>query len=308
MDGRDALDEVAEELYGVPPEEFVAARTAARDRARAAGDKQLARDVAVLPKPTTAAWVCNLLSRRAPAEVAQLTELGELLRAAQEGLAGDQLRELGRQRNQVVAALTRQARAIAHREGHDVSSAVAEQVEATLRAAVADPDAGSALQAGRLTTALSYTGLGPVDLSAAVAAPARPPRSSPSAAPADDTDDLADARERARQEAAERRARELAQAERDAEEAAAVARDAAAATADAERELTEATDRHEQLRERVEELTAALHQAEQEALAAGRTLPDRERRRDAAARRAATATAIADRARDRVTRLRDEDD
>ena len=28
----DALDEVAEELYGVPPEEFVAARTAARDR------------------------------------------------------------------------------------------------------------------------------------------------------------------------------------------------------------------------------------------------------------------------------------
>ena len=64
----DALDEIAEELYGVPPEEFVAARTAARDRARAAGDKELAAAVAALPKPTTAAWVANLLVRRQPGE------------------------------------------------------------------------------------------------------------------------------------------------------------------------------------------------------------------------------------------------
>ena len=61
----DALDEIAEELYGVPPDEFVAARTGARDRAKAA-DKELAKAVAALPKPTTAAWVCNLLVRRRP--------------------------------------------------------------------------------------------------------------------------------------------------------------------------------------------------------------------------------------------------
>ncbi|MGY1858144.1 hypothetical protein [Modestobacter sp. SYSU DS0290] len=304
------LADVADELYGVPPEEFVAARTAARDRARAAGDKQLAKDVAALPKPTTAAWVCNLLARRAPDEVAQLTELGELLRSAQLDLAGDQLRELGRQRNQVVAALARQARGLAHREGHDVSTAVAEQVEATLRAAIADPDAGAALQGGRLTAALSYTGLGPVDLSAAVAAPARRaparrPHTSRAPAPADDD---RDAREQARREAAERRRRELVQAERDAEEAAAVARDAGAAAEDAERELGEATERHAQLQARVEELTAELRRAEQDAAAAGRTVPEREHRRDAAARRAATATAIAERAADRVTQLRGDDD
>ncbi|MGY2079813.1 hypothetical protein [Modestobacter sp. SYSU DS0657] len=303
------LADVADELYGVPPEEFVAARTAARDRARAAGDRQLAKDVAALPKPTTAAWVCNLLARRAPDEVGQLAELGELLRSAQESLAGDQLRELGRQRNEVVAALARQARALAHREGHDVSTAVAEQVEATLRAAIADPDAGAALRGGRLTAALSYTGLGPVDLSTAIAAPgrpapARPPRGPRVPAPADHD---RDARERARREGAERRRRELVQAERDAEEAAAVARDAATAADDAERELTEATERHEQLQARVEELTAALHRAEQEAAAAGRTVPDRVRRRDAAARRAATAATIAERARDRVTQLRGDD-
>ena len=69
----DALDDIAEELYGVPPEEFVAARTAARDRVRGE-DKELAQAVAALPKPTTAAWVCNLLVRRRPEEVSQLRE------------------------------------------------------------------------------------------------------------------------------------------------------------------------------------------------------------------------------------------
>ena len=155
----EALDEVAEQLYGVPPEEFVDARTAARDRAKQAGDKELAKAVGALPKPTTAAWVCNLLVRRRPGEVAQLREIGEMLRQAQKNLSGDQLRQLGQQRNQVVAALARQARGLAHAEGHDVSSAVAEQVESTLRAAVVDPEAGEALAAGRLTTALSYLSL-----------------------------------------------------------------------------------------------------------------------------------------------------
>ena len=36
------LSDVADELYAVPPEEFIAARTAARDRAKADGDKELA--------------------------------------------------------------------------------------------------------------------------------------------------------------------------------------------------------------------------------------------------------------------------
>jgi hypothetical protein len=119
------LDAVAEDLYGVPPEEFVAARTAARDDARTAGDRALATAIAALPKPTTAAWVCNLLVRRQPEEVAQLAELAELLRAAQVNLSGDQLRELGRQRNQLVAALARQARGLAHADGPRAAHVVA---------------------------------------------------------------------------------------------------------------------------------------------------------------------------------------
>jgi hypothetical protein len=308
-DGMDdaALDEVAEELYGVPPEEFVAARTTARDRAKGVGDKELAAAVAALPKPTTAAWVCNLLVRRQPAEVAQLTELGELLRQAQTNLSGDQLRQLGQQRNQVVAALARQARGLAHAEGHDVSSAVAEQVETTLRAAVVDPGAGEALAAGRLTTALSYSGLGPVDLSGAVATPVRSGSAvSPTQAPAKKAAGGAagpDAEERQRRDAEERRRRELQQARRDAEEAAGVARDATAAAEAAEQKLTDAAARREELRERAGQLEKELRRLEREIKEAGGAVQEADRRRDAAVRRSETAAAIRDRSAARVEKL-----
>jgi hypothetical protein len=297
----DALDGIAEELYGVPPDDFVAARTAARDRAKGGGDKELAKAVAALPKPTTAAWVCNLLVRRRPDEVAQLREVGEMLRRAQQSLSGPELRQLGQQRNQVVAALARQARGLAHAEGHDVSSAVAEQVEGTLRAAVVDPDAGEALAAGRLTTALSYSGLGPVDLSGALATPVRSgPARRPSEEDAAPTEDGA---ARRRREAEERRQRELEQARRDAEEAAGVARDAAATATAAEQELTDAVQRRDDLRRRADQLEKELRRAEREATEAVSRAQQAERRRDAAVRRSETAAAIRDRSAARVAEL-----
>ena len=50
--------------------------------------------------------------------------------------------------------------ALAYERGHSVSTAVATQVEETLRAAMADPEAGEALLSGRLTSPLSYSGMG----------------------------------------------------------------------------------------------------------------------------------------------------
>ncbi|WP_237495280.1 hypothetical protein [Modestobacter sp. L9-4] len=291
----------------------MAARTAARDDARAAGDRPLATAIAALPKPTTAAWVCNLLVRRQPEEVAQLAELAELLRAAQVNLSGDQLRELGRQRNQLVAALARQARGLAHTDGHDVSSAVAEQVEATLRAAVADPGAGAALQAGRLTTALSYSGLGPVDLGGAVATPVRASAPARTARPAgereaghrrrDGDQQRREAEEQRRREAAEQARRELAQARRDAEDAAAVATDAAAAAETADAEVTAVGERQDGARRRVERLERELRRARREAEEAAAAVADAQDRRDAAVRRAETAVAIRERAQARVRQL-----
>src|SRR5688572_28534699 len=99
------LEEVADELYAVPPEEVIALRTARQDEAKAEGDKALAKAIGSLPKPSTAAWVANLLVRRHRAEIEGLVELGNLLREAQESLAGDQLRALNTQRGQLLNAL-----------------------------------------------------------------------------------------------------------------------------------------------------------------------------------------------------------
>src|SRR3954453_19674585 len=154
------FDEVADELYEVPPEEFSALRTARQDEARAGGDKVLAKAIGALPKPSTAAWVSNLLVRTQRTEIEGLVELGGLLREAQDNLAGDQLKALGVQRNQLLAALSRQVTALARQQGHPVSSGITGQVEETLRAAMADPEAGEAVLSGRLSSALSYSGLG----------------------------------------------------------------------------------------------------------------------------------------------------
>src|SRR4051794_38854203 len=158
--GRVDFDEVADELYEVPPEDFIALRKERQDAAKAEGDKALAKDIGALPKPSAAAWVSNVLVREHREEIENLVELGQLLREAQESLAGDQLKALDVQRRQLIAALTRQARALAADRGHAVSTAVATQVEETLRAAMSDPDAGEALLSGRLPSPMTYSGMG----------------------------------------------------------------------------------------------------------------------------------------------------
>ncbi len=56
------LEEIADELYGLPPEEFTAARDA-RACALRASDRALADAVCALRRPTTAAWLVDLLVR-----------------------------------------------------------------------------------------------------------------------------------------------------------------------------------------------------------------------------------------------------
>ena len=89
------LDEVADELYAVPPEDFIALRKERQDAAKADGDKALAKEIGALPKPSAAAWVANLLVREHREEIEGLVELGTLLRDAQENLAGDALKASG---------------------------------------------------------------------------------------------------------------------------------------------------------------------------------------------------------------------
>jgi hypothetical protein len=213
------LDAVADELYAVPPDEFVAVRKQRQEDARAAGNRTLAREIGALPKPTAAAWVCNLLVREQRAEIEGLVELGDLLRQAQEDLAGDQLRVLDRQRSQLLTALTRQAAALARENGMRVGGTVETQVADTLRAAMADPEAGAALLSGRLTGAMSYSGLGTTGSRPVLRlVPARPEREVTGGRSRSGTAAARRRRDEDARRAAEEEARRREEARREAEE------------------------------------------------------------------------------------------
>ncbi len=160
---------VADELYGLPPGQFTAARNEHAKRARADGDRDLAARIQQLRKPSLAAWVVNTLVRREGREIGQLLDLGVSLREAQAHLDGTALRELTRQRRTVTAAMTAKGRRLAAELGERVSDPVARQVEDTLHAAMVDTGAASAVRSGLLTDSLTPTGLGTLDPSDAVA-------------------------------------------------------------------------------------------------------------------------------------------
>lgn len=161
----------AEELYGLLPGEFVGRRNALAKEAKDEGDRELSEQVKKLAKPSTAAWVVNMLVRHEPEQVEQILELGAALREAQESMAGDQLRELGKQRRQLTAAVTRQARALAAELGERIGDPIADQVEATLHAAMIDEDASKAVRTGFLVKPMTVTGTEASDVVESVAVP-----------------------------------------------------------------------------------------------------------------------------------------
>ena len=156
----DDLRTVAHRLYGLRPDDFMAARTAAEKSARADGAKELAAAIKALRRPAVAAWAVNLLVRRRAELVEQVVELGEQLRQAQSLLQGDALRDLARQRRQLVTAVASEAGALAASEGDQrLSDAAVRQVEETLQAAMTDRPAAEAVRSGLLAQPLSSTGL-----------------------------------------------------------------------------------------------------------------------------------------------------
>ena len=201
-----ALTAVARELYGIPPQDFTAARNA-RAQELKRSDAALAKQVAALRKPAPAAWVVNLLAREATGDLAALLDLGEHMRTAQEQLDRDALRRLGGERRTAVTALAQAGAARAAALGHPPTAAVADEVEQTLLAGTSDPAAAGAVASGVLVKPLRAGGFDAVDLDGAVAVPdaeawAPSPGGARSPAPPDPVQ-LADVRRRkeARREA-----------------------------------------------------------------------------------------------------------
>ncbi|AGL21002.1 hypothetical protein [Actinoplanes sp. N902-109] len=237
-------------LYEAPPDGFVAGRAAAVADAKKAGDKEAAKQLAALRKPTVAAWLVNLLALRRPDLIDDLVELSTALRQAQRSLKGDQLRELSTQRRQVVSALVAAAQqlAIAEEPGLRSAKLPTGEVEATLTAALAEPEIAEQVRTGRLTRAATYAGFGEVprprlrlvtDADADTEAAAEAPEEPATTAAGDDRRRRAE--EKARQERAAKE-RELQRRLRDARRAADKAQSALDRAETAERDAGHSID------------------------------------------------------------------
>jgi chromosome segregation ATPase len=163
------LESVAAELYSSPLAEFVRARTAAVSEAREQGDKDLAREIGKLPKPSTGAWLANLLVVERRDDLEDIVALGKELREAEENLDPQELRQLGRTRQKLIASVSRSAADLGVKAGSKPSAAAVHELEQTLHAALADEGAANAVLTGVLVRGLTSNGVEPVDLAEALA-------------------------------------------------------------------------------------------------------------------------------------------
>lgn len=253
-----ALDAAAEELYGLTPDAF----TAARNARAAASDRPSSAAIKALRKPSVAAWTTNLLAREGRLDEA--LELAAALREAQDDLDAAELARLSKQRRALVAALARDAVALAHERGVTVGAAAREDLEKTLNAAMMDAGAAAAVRSGRLVRSLEASGFDALDLADAVAG------SAPDALIPPTRDDLAERRARKAAELA------LREAERGASEA-------DRGLARAESNLAKARERSDLLRERIADLHEQLERLERDADAADAEMRRREGERADAA-------------------------
>lgn len=282
---------LADELYALPLADFTPRRDALAKEHKA--DKDLSAAIKALRKPALAAWVVNLLVRREPEQVEQVLAVGAALRAAQANLDGDELRALTRQRRQVTAAITTQARGLAGQLGVKVTESVAEQVEATLTAGMVDEGAAVAVRSGLLVAPLTATGVEAVDVTAALAVagaagfsptPVRAPRPDLHVVPDPDGEDKA---VRAAREALDAAEATLAKAVGERDKAAAEVTELEARTMQLQSEIDELKRRVTKLESQAEEVDDELADAEDVRAEAEDAVRDATRDRDAAAKRLA---------------------
>ncbi len=264
------LPDLARELYTADPAEFIPARDRHAAAAAERGDQDLAARLKKLRKPTAAAWAVNLLATREPRAMTRLLDLGEQLRAAQRELRGDDLRALAADRTRLLRELSGLAAKLAGQQGHPLTEPTRQQVERTLTAALSDPEAAQAVQAGTLAKPLEYSGFGLDELAvAAIRRTAARPKSQRKAEPRETQRSAAPGRApgRSRREAGRREAQRSAELTglreqlRHTDEQLGEAVDSLEL---AERDEREAEQRCEELRDSLEELRNELSRAERE--------------------------------------------
>ncbi|MEU5520543.1 hypothetical protein ABZ759_07515 [Streptomyces sp. NPDC047860] len=267
--GGDDVEAVLDELYALPPSEFVARREERAAAARKAGRAGDARRIHAARRPTLAAWAANLLRRSRPEEAEQLLELGRALREAQATLDPSGMKELSAQRRRIVSELSREAANLAREAGHPLSDTVQRDVETTLHAVLADPEAADAWAAGRVASTLTPPSGFPADTAAAAEPAGKESR----------TEDELAQRRAERQERQERLAR-AREAARVAEE---LLRDRRAEQEEADASLRQARERRDEAEGRVSALEQQLREERAELDRTEREQQEAEKRHWAAA-------------------------
>ncbi|MGB6274338.1 MAG: hypothetical protein WBF80_02940, partial [Rhodococcus sp. (in: high G+C Gram-positive bacteria)] len=159
------VETVVDDLYSLPPADFVSHRAAYVARFKKAGNKADATRIGALRKPTVVAWLVNTLARQDESALAELFDLGEQLERAQQRGDGPRLRELSTARSTSIRALTDRAVSLGRDLGATVGDNAAREIANTLNAAMADADIRDRVRAGRTVVAETYSGFGPALLS-----------------------------------------------------------------------------------------------------------------------------------------------
>jgi hypothetical protein len=247
-------------LYGLPLDEFTAARNELAKRLRKDGDRERADEVKALAKPSVAAWAVNQLARRRGAPLKKLLDAGDALRKAQEqalgGGGGDALRKASERERDVVTALRREARNVLEESGRTANDQLLERIASTLANAAVDPDVRPLLEAGRLTEEVESSGF---DAFAGMSVPSAPPRRAAA--------EKAEKQKPAKRDAAEAR-RRLAEERRRTAELRARARELGRAADTAERAARRLAGEAERAAKAAEEAAQKAAEAQEEATAA----------------------------------------
>ena len=264
----DSLEQVADELYGLPPGEFTEARDALVKRLRADKERDLANQVKGLRRPTVAAWALNQLVRNRRKDVGALLAAGEELREAQEQLVGggdrSAFQRAAAKERELVAKLARDAASLAAEAGVGSSQGLEEKLISTLHAAALDEETAAELGAGRvLREHQAVAGFGGgFDVAPAPSKPA-PKRAKQAKPPKED------AAKKERVAAAEAKAREELSAARLEERKAGRERDTAAkAAARAAERARKAEERAAETARRLDEAREELEEAQDQERAA----------------------------------------
>lgn len=157
----------ATQLYRVPLDEFVTARSALAKQLRSSGDREGAAAVAAMRKPALGAWVVDQVAYKAPDVITELlaaaADAGDAQRRAMSrgSASADDVRKASARFAEMLGEVGIRAREVLEASGHPVSETTVQRVRNTAHAAAAGgPATRAALFRGTLDREAEPPGFG----------------------------------------------------------------------------------------------------------------------------------------------------